>query len=305
MENNNPNLFLSWSGKLSYEVANYFREWICDVIQSVKPYLSSKDTDKGTRWNDVIVDKLKNSSCGVIFVTKDNINSKWLNFEAGALSDRFSNSYVCPFLIDIDSTKVGFPLAQFQMTMFNKEDIHKLIHTIRENLAKDVIDKDRVDKAFEKWYKDFEEKLYKILEKYKDNNDEKEQPINLDIISKNIDNIIEIVTSNTNAINSTQEMIYGIKNNISRDHIIPINNTRSYLNDSKLLGSNLNTYFDSKYDSGIGNVRKSDGRSLNTYATLKYKYKCQECGTLFNLPITSISQPLICPNCNSGKIKLA
>ena len=82
-------VFISWSGDQSKKIAQLFRDWLPTVIQAIEPFVSSEDIEKGARWNTDIAQELKESSFGLICVTKDNLNSQWLNFEAGALSIRF------------------------------------------------------------------------------------------------------------------------------------------------------------------------------------------------------------------------
>ena len=94
-------VFISWSGNKSHKVALLFREWLPSVIQSVVPYVSSEDIDKGARWSTDIAKELEDSTFGILCVTKENLNAPWLSFEAGALSKTMDKSFVTPFLFDI------------------------------------------------------------------------------------------------------------------------------------------------------------------------------------------------------------
>ena len=46
-------------------------------------------------------------------------------------------AYVAPFLFDIMRSEVDGPIAQFQSTIFDKEDIKKLITMLNEACGKD------------------------------------------------------------------------------------------------------------------------------------------------------------------------
>jgi hypothetical protein len=155
-------LFLSWSGDLSHEVALLLRNWIPQVIQSVEPYVSSEDIDKGTRWSTDIAKELESSFFGIICVTKDNIASPWVNFEAGALSKAIDSSKVCPLLFNIKRSEVNGPLLQFQSTVFEKEDFKKLMTSINSSLDPHALPVAVFDRSFEKWWPDLEEKINQL-----------------------------------------------------------------------------------------------------------------------------------------------
>nr|MDJ0646028.1 TIR domain-containing protein [Flavobacteriaceae bacterium] len=152
-------VFLSWSGQTSHKVATILRDWIPSVIQSVVPYVSSEDIDKGTRWSTDIAKELEDSAFGILCVTKDNLTAPWLTFEAGALSKKLEKSYVSPFLFDIKRAEIDGPILQFQSTIYEKEDIKKLLKTINKACGEDKLTDERFEKAFEVWYPNLEKEL--------------------------------------------------------------------------------------------------------------------------------------------------
>src|SRR4030042_1974861 len=120
-------VFLSWSGTLSHAVACVFRDWLPSVIQTAEPYVSSEDIDKGARWAADISKELESSSFGILFITKDNTDAPWINFEAGALSKTVDKSRVAPFLFGRKRSEITQgPLLQFQSTVYNRSDMTKL-----------------------------------------------------------------------------------------------------------------------------------------------------------------------------------
>lgn len=156
-------VFLSWSGELSHKTAIIFRDWLPSVIQSIVPYVSSEDIDKGARWSTDIAKELENSTFGILCVTKENVHAPWLTFEAGALSKTMEKAAVSPFLFDIKRSEVSGPILQFQSTIFEREDIKKLVFSLNKACGAETLSDDRLEKAFSVWYSTLEEQLNALL----------------------------------------------------------------------------------------------------------------------------------------------
>ena len=144
-------IFISWSGPMSREIAEALRGWLPSVLQTVEPYVSSEDIDKGARWSVDISRELEDSDYGILCVTADNVKAPWLNFEAGALSKSFDKSRVSPFLFGMSKSEVTGPLVQFQSTIYEHDDVHKLVKSI--NSASEVpLEEARLNAAFAVWW---------------------------------------------------------------------------------------------------------------------------------------------------------
>src|SRR5579864_2265527 len=132
-------VFISWSGERSGAAAKALRDWLPKIINALKPWLSSADIDKGTRWSADVASRLQAAKAGIICLTPSNIHSDWILFEAGALSKTLQNTYVCPFLIELEPSDVKPPLAQFQATRAQKDEILKLLKTPNGALAENAL----------------------------------------------------------------------------------------------------------------------------------------------------------------------
>ncbi len=151
------------------------------VIQSIKPYVSSEDIDKGARWSSDIARELDESTFGIIIITPDNLDAPWLNFETGALSKTIDKAYVSPFLFRMKRSEVQGPLLQFQSTIYDKEDLGKLLATINNRLdGNERLDENQIKKSFEVWWPQLQQVLDGIEEpkeakNKKSHDDEKHQ----------------------------------------------------------------------------------------------------------------------------------
>lgn len=164
-------IFISWSEKQSEYVASALHSWIPNVLQTVQPWMSSKNIGAGERWSQQISDELEKTNFGIICVTKNNLNSPWLLFEAGALAKQIKNSYVCPYLINIEPTEIPEgPLSQFQAKTATLTGTKELLKTI--NSVIDInhrLKEDQVGRTFEKWWPDLENEINSLPNKNKDN----------------------------------------------------------------------------------------------------------------------------------------
>jgi len=162
-------VFISWSGTLSKQLAESLNGWIPTVIQSIETYFTPENIDKGARWFPEISDELEKTDYGILCVTKENLNSPWMIFEAGALSKQVKKSRVCPILFDVATSDLPPVLGQFQaVTKFEKgqvkelmESLNKLIKKPEKPLATEVF-----NRIFDRSWPEIEGEVEKTLKDY-------------------------------------------------------------------------------------------------------------------------------------------
>ena len=179
-------VFISWSGDLSKQVANLLGTWIGDVLQGTETWISSDDIDKGSLWFGDITKQLAETSVGILCLTRENITAPWVLFEAGALSKGLSTSRVCPLLVNLSHTDLKPPLSQFNGTLPKKEDILKLILTINSQNRDKVLSDDKVQRAFDRCWGEFDSKFSTILKGYKPAKEGHKRPME-DVIEEILD----------------------------------------------------------------------------------------------------------------------
>lgn len=156
-------VFLSWSGDRSKQVAEVFHGWLQSVIQALEPWLSG-GIEKGSRWSVAVEEALSDTAIGIFCLTSENLNSKWLHFEAGALA-KGPAGRVCTFLLDVTATDVEPPLSIFQATAFTKEDVLKLVldmNALLPGAGEKALDEARLRSGFEHYWPEFENQISQI-----------------------------------------------------------------------------------------------------------------------------------------------
>lgn len=155
-------VFICWSEERSKKVAEALRDWLKRVIQQLEPFLSTQDIRTGKRWNSEIANQLAETKFGILCLTRENLDTTWLNFEAGALSKTIDDkTFVCPYLIGgLQSTEVPDPLGQFQTVPADKDGPLKLLRTINSALSPEKqLEEKVIGDVFEKFWPDLKEVL--------------------------------------------------------------------------------------------------------------------------------------------------
>lgn len=208
MEDIQMNVFISWSGDTSKKVAVIFRDWLPTVIQAITPFVSSEDIEKGSRWNTDIAQELKDSSFGLICVTKDNLSSPWLNFEAGALSKTIDNTYVAPILFNVKPSDLkGSPISQFQATSLSREDMKRLVETLNTATG-NCLTPQRLDKAFELCYPDLEKNLNSLKDSTKEETDQPNTSDGSHFDSNILEELLETARNTQRLLGNTDAKLY-------------------------------------------------------------------------------------------------
>lgn len=160
------NVFISWSGKMSGELAKVLRDWLPSVIQAAKPYFSTDDIEKGARGNTMLAKELEDASIGILCLTRENLEAPWIMFEAGALSKSLDKSRVCPILFgELSTTDLQGPLTNFQASKFSQEDMLKVLATINKQASDAALETKVLDNVFEKWWPELDQKVKEVMSK--------------------------------------------------------------------------------------------------------------------------------------------
>lgn len=156
-------VFISWSGARSKAVAELLNDWIKCVIQATRPWISTRDIDRGALWFSEISDQLKDTSVGIVCLTLENKDKPWILFEAGALAKGLSCNRVCTFLIDLKPADLEDPLAQFNHTLPAKDSMWGLVRTLNGSLGSGALDERVLEQVFSTYWEQFDKGFKELL----------------------------------------------------------------------------------------------------------------------------------------------
>lgn len=167
-------VFISWSGDISHEVALILRDWLPLVIQAAKPFVSSEDIRSGYRWLHELSGTLEEYSTGIACLTPDNLDGRWINFEAGALSKSVKGSALMCLLIGLEPTDLRGPLSQFQLTAYDEDSVFKMVMDINDSVPETRAEREVIRQTFIKFFPDLRNELDPLVDQAKNTSEGKE-----------------------------------------------------------------------------------------------------------------------------------
>ncbi len=141
-------LFISWSGDLTKEIASNFFNLLNNVFSNISSRIFfSQYIEYGKYWYDKINNNLEKASYGVVFLSKNNLNSSWLNYELGGLSVGNTENLTF-FKVNKNVDTSHSPVNARQECPFTKNDIKTLLKNIKSKMNlqyQDNIDDNNLD----------------------------------------------------------------------------------------------------------------------------------------------------------------
>jgi hypothetical protein len=236
-------VFISWSGDRSKHIAETFQEWLRRVLQATEPWISTH-IDKGLVWDNEISKNLNESRIGILCLTLDNLDSTYLHYEAGAISN-VEGAIVCTFLFDIDSIDVRQPLSRFQNTKYIEADILLLLKTINLKL-KENNETHLLEKDLEENFKLFYPLLQRELDKTPATNQPKPKRKDVDLLEEILTSIrsLQAINSPVLGLNVNRKNTFTIKGPIRNENEINLyNHIISFKRINNLTDNELKDHF--------------------------------------------------------------
>ena len=96
---------------------------------------------------------------GIVCLMPENLDSRWIHYEVGALSKTIAEARICTYPYELQPGQPLSPLADFRATTSDKVDTFKMLFSVNAALREDRLSPEKLRKAFEKSWDVLAEKL--------------------------------------------------------------------------------------------------------------------------------------------------
>jgi hypothetical protein len=141
----NLKVFVSWSGKEAEKLGTRLRERLPGIVPNIQIFFSPTIAP-GAVWTKAVEKAIQEADYAILCVTKGNLDSRWMNFEAGALWRARKQSYVCPLLLNLEPGGLQSPYSLFQARRFNDKEFKDLCKHLASRTKMDM---DQFQRNFE------------------------------------------------------------------------------------------------------------------------------------------------------------
>ncbi len=158
-------VFLSCSQERSELLAKALEEWLPLINRDIKPWLSTEHIQVGENWLRRLEERLQETSYGILCLTKENLFSPWMLFEAGSISKTLDDdSRLVPLLLDVQRADLrNTPLWQFQAARTDREGFWKLVKSLNE-ICPEPLETGHLEKRFGLSWKELHQRIASIPE---------------------------------------------------------------------------------------------------------------------------------------------
>jgi hypothetical protein len=131
-------VFLSWGGQASKQLASALRDFLPVVVQECVPWMSAHDILAGQPWDPQIESALKRANFGVLCITPQNRENAYLHYEAGAIANQVGGqNRVCPVLLGgLTGPQLNQPLGRFMAKTADRDGLWELVHSLNTIAAR-------------------------------------------------------------------------------------------------------------------------------------------------------------------------
>lgn len=157
-------IFLSWSGKTSFAIAQALHEWLHAVLPHAEPWLSARSIRYGERWNSRMSQQFAKTDCGIICLVGDNVTEPWIHFEAGAISQAQVGRAirVIPLVFGLGVGRLPATLSQFQVAKYERSVLSRLVRQLNK-ASERPIDSEKLENALAVAWPGLDSRVKKIL----------------------------------------------------------------------------------------------------------------------------------------------
>ena len=178
------NVFIGWLGEASKEIASSLESWLNGMFDGrVSAYTTMDNLAAGSEWFHGLRRAMNDADCGLLCVTEDNVNSPWLSYEAGALSQNVE--LLIPILFEVSPLRVSAPLRMFQSVPFGLDGMKELTYALNRSCGDKGLSSQELERRFQARYPSFEMAVRENLP------ESKPQPEDLSVILPLIQEEIE------------------------------------------------------------------------------------------------------------------
>jgi len=120
-------VFVSWSGNQSRGIASALSSFLRKF--NIPTFFSERDIRYGQKWYDALSKEMQAASICIICITENSIESPWVMFEAGSISNSIIGLRVIPYITGEKMIKhIGsLPVGVFQAAESTKSGTRRLL----------------------------------------------------------------------------------------------------------------------------------------------------------------------------------